>query len=83
MTEVHKSVKLLNSFCRFLAYNGVGIIKSHVSDAESSIDVEFHDIATNHALHFANTDQLSMAALSSTVLALASSGYYEINSNRK
>ena len=59
---------------RFLVYNSVGIVKSHASEAESSIDVEFHDIATHHALHFANTDNLSMAALSSTVLALASTG---------
>ena len=62
------------TFVRFLVYNNVGIIKSHDSEAEKSIDVEFHDIATHHALHFANTDNLSMAALSSTVLAMASTG---------
>ena len=59
---------------RFLVYNSVGIIKSHDSEAERSIDVEFHDIATHHALHLANTDGLAMAALSSTLLALAAPG---------
>ena len=60
-----------------MVYNSVGIIKSHASEAESSIDVEFHDIATHHALHFANTDNYSMAALSSSVLVMASKGQHD------
>jgi len=59
---------------RFLVYNNVGIVKSHESDAERSLDIEFHDIAVHHALHLANHDQFSLAALSSSVLALASAG---------
>ena len=53
-------------------YNSVGVVKSHESESERSLDVEFHDIAVHHALHLANNDNYSMAALSSTVLALAS-----------
>ena len=57
---------------RFLVYNSVGIVRSHESDSESSLDIEFHDIAVHHALHIANKDNLSLAALSPKVLALAS-----------
>ena len=56
---------------RFLVYNDVGIVKSYEGDAERSLDIEFHDIAVHHALHLANNDGYSIAALSSSVLALA------------
>ena len=59
---------------RFLVYNSVGIVKKHESEAESSIDVEFHDVAVHHALHLPNTENISMAALSRRVLALAGAG---------
>ena len=47
-------------------------MKSHESDSESSLDIEFHDIAVHHALHIANKDNISLAALTNKVLALAS-----------
>jgi len=59
---------------RFLVYNGVGIIKSHDSDQENSLDVEFHDIAVHHALHLSNSEGATMAALSRKVLATATTG---------
>ena len=59
---------------RFLLYNGVGIIKSHDSDQENSLDVEFHDIAVHHALHLSNSEGATMAALSRKVLATATTG---------
>jgi len=59
---------------RFLVYNSVGIIKSHDSDQENSLDVEFHDIAVHHALHLSNSEGATMAALSSKVLATATTG---------
>ena len=59
---------------RFLVYNSVGIVKSHESDTESSLDVEFHDVAVHHALHIPNREKFNMAALSRQVLALASQG---------
>ena len=46
-------------------------MKSHESDSESSLDIEFHDIAVHHALHIANKDNISLAALTTKVLALA------------
>jgi len=59
---------------RFLVYNGVGVIKSHDSDQENSLDVEFHDIAVHHALHLSNSEGATMAALSRKVLATATTG---------
>ena len=56
---------------RFLVYNSVGIVKCHESEGEGSLDIEFHDVAVHHSLHFANKDNISMAALSPKVLALA------------
>ena len=67
-------LNLMYFLFRFLVYNNVGIVKSHESDTERSLDIEFHDIAVHHALHLANHDQFSLAALSSSVLALASTG---------
>ena len=62
---------------RFLVYNNVGIVKSHQSDAESSLDVEFHDVAVHHSLHLPNSENYNMAALSRQVLALARAGEEE------
>jgi len=59
---------------RFLVYNSVGIVKSHDSDQENSLDIEFHDIAVHHALHLSNSDGATMAALSRKVLATANTG---------
>lgn len=59
---------------RFLVYNSVGIIKSHDSDQENSLDVEFHDIAVHHALHLSNSEGATMAAMSRKILATANTG---------
>ena len=45
-------------------YNNVGIVKSHESESERSLDIEFHDIAVHHALHLPNNDNYCYAALS-------------------
>ena len=50
----------------------MGFVKSHEGESESSLDIEFHDISVHHALHLANKDNISLAALTTKVLALAS-----------
>ena len=55
-------------------YNSVGVIKSHDSDQENSLDVEFHDITVPHALHLTNSEGATMAALSRKVLATTIAG---------
>ena len=64
---------------RFLVYNNVGIVRGHYGEEESSIDVEFHDVAVHHALHLANPDTCTLAALSTTLLAYASSEKLTVN----
>jgi len=59
---------------RFLVYNSVGIVKSHDSEEENSLDIEFHDIAVHHALHLSNSEGASMAALSNKILVTATTG---------
>ena len=55
---------------RFLVYNGVGQVRAHESEEESSLDVEFHDSAVHHALHLASQGS-TMAALSARLLVTA------------
>lgn len=64
---------------RFLVYNSVGLVRAHNSEDESSLDMEFHDIAVHHALHLANTDNCTMATLRSKLLALASPQKVTVN----
>merc|ERR1719431_2269569 len=59
---------------RFLVYNSVGIVKSHDSEEENSLDIEFHDIAVHHALHLSNSEGANMAALSNKILVTATTG---------
>uniref|UniRef100_A0A336LWJ2 CSON003924 protein n=1 Tax=Culicoides sonorensis TaxID=179676 RepID=A0A336LWJ2_CULSO len=56
---------------RFMVWNHVGIVRSHKTDAEDSIEVEFHDTSTHHGIHLNNHLNHTMASLSSSVLALA------------
>lgn len=56
---------------RFMVWNHIGIVRSHKTDAEDSIEAEFHDTSTHHGIHMNNHLNHSMAALSSSVLALA------------
>ena len=55
----------------FKVWNSVGIVRCHMEDEISSIEVEFHDTSTHHPLHLTNHLNHSMAALSSTALLLA------------
>ncbi|EDV20225.1 uncharacterized protein TRIADDRAFT_32433 [Trichoplax adhaerens] len=59
---------------RIMMWNSVGVVHHHTEDDLSSIDVEFHDVTTHHALHIANHLNHSLAALSSQALLLASEG---------
>lgn len=56
---------------RFMVWNHIGIVRSHKTDNEDSIEVEFHDTATHHGIHMNNHLNHTMASLSSSVLALA------------
>ena len=57
-------------FCLQL-WNSVGIIRQYNTEEESSVDVEFHNTSTHHALHINNSAGFSLAALSEQVVALA------------
>ncbi|BFZ07135.1 hypothetical protein BsWGS_10174 [Bradybaena similaris] len=57
---------------RFMVWNSIGIVRQYISDDENSIDVEFHDTSTHHALHIDNKLEYMMADLSTQALLLAS-----------
>lgn len=54
-----------------MCWNEIGMVRSHTSETESSIEVEFHDTSTHHSIHLNNHLNHVLAALSSTVLVLA------------
>ncbi|KAG4078619.1 hypothetical protein HA402_015209 [Bradysia odoriphaga] len=56
---------------RYMCWNNVGVVKAHNTDDENSIGVEFHDASVHHDIHIGNYLNHTMAALSTTVLALA------------
>lgn len=56
---------------RYLVWNSVGLVRAHSSDAENSIEVDFHDANVHHSIHMSNYLNHTMASLSRTVLALA------------
>lgn len=56
---------------RYLLWNHIGIVCSHRTDDENSIDVEFHDASLHHGMHMNNSHNHTMASLSSTVLVLS------------
>ncbi|XP_055701937.1 WD repeat and HMG-box DNA-binding protein 1 [Phlebotomus papatasi] len=56
---------------RYMAWNGVGIVKANRTDSENSIEVEFHDVTVHHAIHMNNFLGHTLAALSERVLALS------------
>lgn len=60
----------------------MGIVRSHEGDSSSiaTVEVEFHDIATYHALTLPNPVNYEMASLTSRGLALASKGDDDSNS---
>ena len=49
----------------------MGIILQYNTEEENSINVEFHDSSTHHALHVTNTMGHSMADLSTEAVLLA------------
>lgn len=56
---------------RYMVWNSVGIVRAHNTDAENSIEVDFHDATVHHSIHMSNYLNHTMASLSRTVLALA------------
>lgn len=56
---------------RYMVWNAVGIVRCHRTDAENSIEAEFHDASMHHGIHMSNFLSHTMASLSSSVLALA------------
>jgi chromosome transmission fidelity protein 4 len=55
-------------------------VRSHSSEEESSLDVEFHDVAVHHSLHLPNPEgAITMAALGTGLLALASPDKLTVN----
>ena len=57
---------------RFMAWNSVGIITQHKT--ENAVDIEWHDTAVHHAIHFTNDDNHIMADMNQNLVALASEG---------
>ncbi|XP_064622093.1 WD repeat and HMG-box DNA-binding protein 1-like [Lineus longissimus] len=56
---------------RFMVWNSVGIIRQYSTEEENSIDIEFHDTATHHAMHVTNDLGHTMADMSSEAVVLA------------
>jgi chromosome transmission fidelity protein 4 len=52
-------------------WNSVGIIRQYSTEEENSIDIEFHDTATHHAMHMANDLGHTIADMSSEAVILA------------
>ncbi|GFO34539.1 WD repeat and hmg-box DNA-binding protein 1 [Plakobranchus ocellatus] len=69
------STSLILKHCK--VWNSVGIIRQYVSDDENTIDVEFHDSSTHHALHIDNKNDFVMADLSSKAVLLASHSLHD------
>lgn len=60
-------------------WNSVGIIRQYNTEDESSIDIEFHDTATHHAMHITNTSDYTMADLTTEAVVLATASDEELN----
>ncbi|XP_074651576.1 WD repeat and HMG-box DNA-binding protein 1-like [Tubulanus polymorphus] len=56
---------------RFMVWNSVGVIRQYSTNEENSIDIEFHDTATHHAMHMSNDLGHSMADMSKEAVILA------------
>lgn len=66
------------SLCVYVAFlltvqtwNSVGIVTQYNTEEEESIDIEFHDSATHHAMHISNALGHTMADLSAEAALLA------------
>lgn len=56
---------------RFMVWNSIGIVTQYSTEEEESIDIEFHDSATHHAMHIGNALGHTMADLSAEAVLLA------------
>ena len=63
----------------FQKWNSVGIIRQYNTEDENSIDIEFHDTATHHAMHITNTSDYTMADLTTKAVVLATTSDEESN----
>lgn len=63
---------------RYLCWNEIGVVRSYGNTDDeniSSIEVEFHDSTLHNSIMMQNYQGYTMASLSSSVLAVASSRY--------
>ena len=67
---------------RFMLWNETGIVRAYSTETEDTIDVEFHDVATHHTINMTNTNDYTIAALSSEALVLANGEADELSSSR-
>lgn len=58
-------------------WNSVGLMRQYNTDEESSIDIEFHDTSTHHAMHVTNTMNHMMGDLSVQAAILACESSYD------
>jgi chromosome transmission fidelity protein 4 len=52
-------------------WNSVGVIVQYNTEEENSINIEFHDTATHHAMHVVNSLGHTMADMSHEAVVLA------------
>lgn len=52
-------------------WNSIGTVIQYSTEEEESIDIEFHDSATHHAMHISNALGHTMADLSAEAALLA------------
>ena len=58
-------------FFSFKVWNSVGVIVQYNTEEENSINIDFHDTATHHAMHVVNSLNHTMADLSHEAVLLA------------
>lgn len=58
-------------FSSIQVWNSVGLIRQYNTEEENSIDIEFHDTSTHHAMHVTNSMNHTMGDLSSEAAILA------------
>ncbi|XP_037104010.1 WD repeat and HMG-box DNA-binding protein 1 isoform X2 [Syngnathus acus] len=56
---------------RFMMWNSVGTVRGYNDEQDNAIDVEFHDTAVHHTMHFTNTLGHTMADVSQEAVLLA------------
>ncbi|CAH1793164.1 unnamed protein product [Owenia fusiformis] len=68
---------------RYMVWNNTGIVRQYNTEDENSIDIEFHDTATHHAMHMGNTAGHTMADMSAEAVILACEADPEEKTNSK